>query len=213
MSQMKIKPKMQEICSRSFSNYSVRESDEDGNYGIIEGVPIVFDQKTDIGGLFEETIARGAISKDVLKDVALFYNHDLNTKPHARTRNGRLHLDVRDDGVYMNASINLDRSDSRDFYLAIKDGDIDGMSFMFRVEEDEWQDLDSDYPKRTITKIGYVQEVSGVNYPAYRGTSINARNSLDSDVSALDEARASKHKSLDNDLTLLKEKAKAKLFM
>lgn len=92
----------------------------------------------------------------------------------------------------MNAKVNLDRSDSKDFYLAVRDGDIDGMSFMFRVEADEWTDLESEYPKRRITKIGYVQEVSGVNYPAYEGTSINARTnlSLDNDKKALDEARA-----------------------
>ena len=66
------------------------------------------------------------------------------------------------------------------------------LEFMFRVESEEWTDLDTDYPKRRITKIGYVQEVSAVNYPAYAGTSINARNknSLDSDKKALDEARA-----------------------
>ena len=52
--------------------------------------------------------------------------------------------------------------------------------------------LDTDYPHRTIKKIGYVQEVSAVNYPAYEGTSINARTnlSLDGDKNALDEARA-----------------------
>lgn len=206
-----LKPKMSDICSRSFTNYSARSSE--GNYGVIEGIPIVFNQKTDIGGWFEETIARSAISDDVLKDVALFYNHDLNTKPHARTRNGRLSFNVQEDGVHMRAEVNLERSDSKDFYLAIRDGDIDGMSFMFRVEDDEWSDLDTDYPKRTITKIGYVQEVSGVNYPAYDGTSINARNrlSLDSDKKALDEARAEVTKSLDSDLELMKAKVKAKL--
>lgn len=179
------KPKMSDLISRSFQF----SADDDGN---ITGVPIVFDQATNIGGYFEETIARGAISDETLKDVAFFYNHDLNTKPLARTRNGRLKLTVEDDGVHMVANVNRERSDANDLYLAIKDGDIDGMSFMFRVEEDKWTDLDTDYPKRSITKIGYVQEVSAVNYPAYEGTSINARTNgeLDSDRKALDEARA-----------------------
>ena len=60
------KPKMTELISRSFKEY---RADEDGN---IIGVPIVFEQSTDICGLFEETIARGAISEDVLRDVAFF---------------------------------------------------------------------------------------------------------------------------------------------
>lgn len=185
------KPKMSDLVSRSFTEY---RADDEGN---ITGVPIVFEQATDIGGWFEETIARGAISEDVLKDVAFFYNHDLNTKPLARTRTGKLKFSIENDGVHMVANINRERSDANDLYLAIRDGDIDGMSFMFRVESDEWTDLESDYPKRRITKIGYVQEVSAVNYPAYEGTSINARSnkSLDGDKKALDNARA---KALDN---------------
>ena len=190
------KPKMSELVSRSFTEYRA-ESSDDGT-GHITGVPIVFEQATDIGGWFEETIARGAISEDVLRDVAFFYNHDLNTKPLARTRTGKLKLTIENDGVHMDAEVNRERSDSNDLYLAIQDGDIDGMSFMFRVESEEWTDLETDYPKRRITKIGYVQEVSAVNYPAYEGTSINARadGSLDSDKKALDEARA-KYKASD----------------
>ena len=44
------KPKMSELVSRSFSQYRA-ESTEDG-IGHITGVPIVFEQKTDIGGWF-----------------------------------------------------------------------------------------------------------------------------------------------------------------
>lgn len=185
------KPEMSALVSRSFKNYSVRADETDETTGIIDGVPIVFEQPTDIGGWFEETIARGAISEDVLKDVAFFYNHDLNTKPLARTRTGKLKFTIENDGVHMESHVNLNRSDSNDLYIAIQDGDIDGMSFMFRVEADEWTDLDSDYPKRRITKIGYVQEVSAVNYPAYEGTSINARaeGTPDGDKAALDSAR------------------------
>ena len=126
------KPKMSDLVSRSFTEY---RADDDGN---VTGIPIVFEQSTDIGGWFSETIARGAITPDVLRDVAFFYNHDLNTKPLARTRNGRLKLDIADDGVHMTANLNRDRSDANDLYLAIRDGDIDGMSFMFRIEDEEW---------------------------------------------------------------------------
>lgn len=204
------KPKMSDLVSRSFAEYRA-EKNEDGTIGHISGVPIVFEQKTDIGGWFEETIARGAISEDVLRDVAFFYNHDLNSKPLARTRTGKLKFTIENDGVHMDANVNLQRSDVNDMYLAINDGDIDGMSFMFRVEADEWTDLDSDYPKRRITKIGYVQEVSAVNYPAYEGTSINARSdgSPDGDRKALDEARA-KYRAVDT-AALELEKLKAKI--
>lgn len=202
------KPKMSDLVSRSFADY---RAEKNGDIGIITGIPIVFEQKADIGGWFEETIARGAVSEDVLRDVAFFYNHNLSTKPLARTRTGKLKFSVEPDGVHMEAQVNLQRSDANDMYLAVQDGDIDGMSFMFRVESDEWTDLDTDYPKRRITKIGYVQEVSAVNYPAYEGTSIYARSdsSPDGDRKALDEARAN-YKSADAG-TLELEKLKAEI--
>ncbi len=185
-------PENNGLISRSFTSYRA-ESAEDG-MGHITGVPIVYEQPTDIGGLFEETIARGAVEEAALKDVAFFFNHDLYTKPMARTRNGRLSLEAKKDGVYMDAVVNLKRSDANDLYIAIQDGDIDGMSFAFRVAREEWTDLDTDYPKRRITKIDYVQEISAVNYPAYKGTSINARALSDCDKRALDAARVQAQK-------------------
>lgn len=193
------KPSTDEMVSRSFGEYSV---DSEGN---ITGVPIVFERPTDICGMFEETIARGAISESALKDAAFFYNHDLNTKPLARTRTGKLKFTIESDGVHMIASVNRERSDANDLYIAIQDGDVDGMSFLFRVDADEWTDLDTDYPKRRITKIGFVQEVSAVNYPAYTSTSINARSDSESNQIVLDNARATKTK---DDLELAKLKAK-----
>ena len=72
---------------------------------------------------------------------------------------------------------------------------------MFRVAEEDWERLDSDYPLRIIKKIGYIQEVSAVNYPAYESTHVEvARSNLaqDSDKEALDSARAEYRLSLDN---------------
>lgn len=165
---------------------------EDKDYNI-EGYPIVFEQETNIGGWFLETIARDAIDPEVLKDVALFVNHDINKVPLARTRSKTLKLDIEEKGVKMQANIDIEnRADAKELYSAISRGDLDGMSFMFYVEAEEWSDLDKELPKRRITKIGYVQEVSAVTYPAYEGTSIYSRTdlSLDSDKKALDRAKA-----------------------
>jgi HK97 family phage prohead protease len=71
-----------------------------------------------------------------------------------------------------------------ELYSAVKRGDIDGMSFMFSVEQEKWANEDTDYPSRTIEKIAKVWEVSAVTFPAYKQTSIGAR--------AADEAEAQK---------------------
>ena len=62
------------------------------------------------------------------------------------------------------------------------------MSFAFLVDGDEWADLDSDYPKRTITHIAEIFEVSAVTFPAYEQTSISSR-SMEIGQRSLAEAR------------------------
>ena len=152
--------------------------------GLIVGVPIVFDTPTDIGGWFQETICKGAISKDVLKDVRFFWNHNIDEKAIARTiipidKLGGMELEPTDKGVEMKMNPNRKRSDANDLCLAIEDGVINAMSFMFGVAEERWEDEDTDYPKRFITRIDPVIEVSAVNFPAYASTSINvARGDL-----------------------------------
>lgn len=146
--------------------------------GLIEGVPIVFDTPTDIGGWFQETICKGAISKDVIKDVRFFWNHNIDEKAVARTvipidKLGGMELIPTDTGVNMRMNPNRKRSDVNDLCLAIEDGVINAMSFMFGVAEERWEDMDTDYPKRFITRIDPLIEVSAVNFPAYKSTSIN----------------------------------------
>lgn len=189
-----IKNKQRDLITRSF----VAEYRADVENNTIVGMPIVLEQSTDIGGMFEEVIAKGAIDEKVLKDVRFYYNHDLNTKPLARTRykdgrEGTLKLTLTDEGVKMEAKVNRERSDANDLYIAIEDGDIDGMSFMFGIAEERWERTNSDYPKRIITKIDPIIEVSAVNYPAYGQTSIDVARSellLESDKKALESARA-----------------------
>lgn len=152
----------------------------DAERGIIEGIPIVFDTPTDIGGMFEETICKGAISKDIIKDVRFFWNHDLNRMAVCRTiipleKLGGMELHIEDEKVRMLANPNRKRTDANDLCLAVEDGVVNAMSFMFGVSEERWEDEDTDYPKRFITKIDPLIEVSAVNFPAYASTSINAR--------------------------------------
>ena len=176
-------------------NY-VAEFRSEETSGIIEGVPIVFDTPTDIGGMFEETIVKGAISKDVIKDVRFFWNHNIDEKAIARTsipldKLGGMELHIEEKGVRMLANPNRKRTDANDLCLAIEDGTINSMSFMFGIEEERWEDLDTNYPKRFITKISPLVEVSAVNFPAYAATSINARKDLstESDKACLERAK------------------------
>lgn len=180
-------------------NY-VAEFRADESNGLIEGVPIVFDTPTDIGGMFQETICKGAISKDVLKDVRFFWNHNIDEKAIARSvipidKLGGMELTINEKGVSMLMNPNRSRTDANDLCLAIEDGVINAMSFMFGVAEERWEDLDTDYPKRFITKIDPLVEVSAVNFPAYATTSIHARvdTATEIDRAALEKMREARN--------------------
>lgn len=104
-----------------------------------------------------------------------------------------MQMTVEADGLHIRVDLDTEgNTESRSLYSAIKRGDITGMSFAFRVETDSWEDLDTEYPKRTITGISKVFEVSAVTWPAYDQTSLEARsnaNALDSAASVLESAR------------------------
>lgn len=104
-----------------------------------------------------------------------------------------MQLVLDDKGLYIKANLDVENNnEARSLYSAIKRGDIDGMSFIFYVDEEKWEDIESDMPTRRIQKIKKVIEVSAVNFPAYTGTDINARDQavLDNAAMALENARS-----------------------
>lgn len=177
----------------------------DGQSGLIEGIPIVFDTPTDIGGWFQETICAGAISEDIIKDVRFFWNHNIDEKAIARTvipldKPGGMTLTIEDKQVRMLANPNRKRTDANDLCIAIEDGVINAMSFMFGVAEERWEDEDTDYPKRFITRIDPLIEVSAVNFPAYATTDIHARGDTATEIdrAALERVRNRRKAAMEN---------------
>ena len=177
----------------------------------------MYDSPTDIGGWFQETICRGAIDEKQLKDdIALYWNHDYNSKKLARSvipieDKGGLELSVDDKGLPFRANLNLKRTDANDLYESIKDGTCNAMSFGFYVDEERWEDENTDYPKRFITKATIV-EISCVNEPAYKATTLGLRSNLstENDKLALEKMLESRNNKQDVDnakeLELLKTK-------
>lgn len=195
-------------------NFEVRaEENERGK--TITGRPIVYNSRTDLG-LFDEIIESGALNRTDLTDVRFLVNHDISRIPLARSRrnNGNSTMQLTVDNAGMGIRVILDtenNSEARALYSAVERGDISGMSFMFGIRGEEWEELDSDHPTRKITDISTVVEVSAVTFPAYESTEINARSkeALDNARSALEKARQQNVKSVDTDeLQLLKEKTK-----
>lgn len=193
-------------------NFNIRANNDEKNGNNITGRPIVYNSKTDLGW-FDEIIEAGALDDTDLKDVRFLVNHNTDMIPLARSRNNNenstMQLTVDNDG--MGIRVNLDtenNSEARNLFSAIERGDITGMSFMFTIDDEEWSNLETDHPTRTIKKIGQVFEVSAVTFPAYESTEISAR-----DKEALDSAKATLDsvKLLDSNKRALElEKAKIK---
>ena len=192
-------------------NFEVRaqEDEEHGTY--IEGTPIVYDSWTDLGW-YDEVIDRGALAETDLRDVRFLVNHNTDMIPLARSRNNNENSTMQmsiDDEVGMRIRVNLDtenNTDAKALYSAIERGDISGMSFMFNVDGDRWEEIESEHPKRHIEKISRVFEVSAVTFPAYEATNISARGLSD----ALDNAKVSLEsvKTEKREIELLKLKTK-----
>jgi HK97 family phage prohead protease len=203
---------MKDYEQRSYS-FELRAEENADHVGVITGRPIVYESKTDLG-FFDEVIARGALDGADLRDVRFLVNHDTSKIPLARSRNNNANstMQLMTDDQGMAIRVNLDvqnNTEARNLYSAIERGDISGMSFMFRVDKDEWSNLESDHPTRIVRSIADVVEVSAVTFPAYDATSISVRNkqALDSARSALDSAK----NSLDSELELAKAKFEALL--
>jgi HK97 family phage prohead protease len=123
--------------------------------------------------------------------VRLLINHE--GLPLARTKNGTLTLREDDRGLYMDAEI-ADTQEGRDLYTLVQRGDLDQMSFAFRVVRQKWSE---DRSTRVLTEVSLADgDVSVVTYPAYPTTSVEAREALANAILAVKEGREVSGESL-----------------
>lgn len=206
--------KKNELEKRAYT-FEVRAEETEKGEKIITGRPIVYESVTNLG-YYDEVIERGALDGADLTDIRFLVNHNTSMIPLARSRrnngNSTMKLTADYEGLNMDfVKLDVENNvDARALYSAVQRGDITGMSFMFSIDGQEWDNLESEHPTRRIKKIGSVVEVSAVTFPAYESTEINARSkeALDNARSALDKARQQSDKSVDTDKEL--ELAKAK---
>ena len=175
-----------------FSTITKRDGEEETKM-VVEGYAIVFDEETLIGDEergFIEVIDKNALTNTNVKDVPFKYNHNDTTLILARTRNGSLSLEVDEKGLKIRAEL-IDTTSNRDIYKCIEAGLLDKMSFAFTVKSQSW-DKSGKLPKRTITAIDRLFDVSVVDLPAYDQTSIQASSRsleiAEAELKALDDA-------------------------
>jgi len=158
---------------RKLEKLTVRATPDGG--ALLEGYATVYDYAYSIGdverGGFMETIVKGSAAKSAGEaDVRLLINHE--GIPLARTRSGTMTLESDDIGLRVTAQLDPQNPLSASLRSAMERGDMDQMSFAFRVLRDEWN---SDYSERKIYELKLF-DVSMVTYPANPATVAKVRS-------------------------------------
>lgn len=156
----------------------------------VEGYASVTEQGYDMWdwyGSYTEVVRAGAFSKTLSENpmVQLLLNH--GGLSMAYTRAGTLRLAEDSTGLHMGADLNTSRTDVADMVHALADGNVDEMSFAFRVPagKSQWS---PDYDQRDILEVDIHRgDVSVVNFGASPHTSVAVRAA---DFDHLDEAAA-----------------------
>jgi len=163
-----------EIRDLSTSKMEIRE-DDDGNR-TLTGYAVKWEKKSHVLGYFmkfREQFKKGAFAESLNKDDQRFlWSHD-TSKVLGRTKNNTLRL--TEDDIGLRVELDLPKTTlGDDAYESIKRGDVDGMSFGFRMEDHEIEEPDDDLPLRTVKKARLL-EVSAVAFPAYPDSEVSAR--------------------------------------
>ena len=157
-------------------------SENEENKQLVEGYAAVFNQRTLIwesewsGWKYMEVIDRNAFDGADMSDTVFKYNHGDIAMVLARASNNTLIMNTDDKGLRISADI-IDTNNGTDVYKLIKRGDLNKMSFAFTVKNERSEsDRDNKIYTRTITAFDKIYDVAVVDFPAYDGTSIQARS-------------------------------------
>ena len=121
----------------------------------------------DWAGSYTEVVRTGAFTKTLNENpqVQLLLNH--GGLSMAYTRAGTLQLAEDSTGLHIAAQVDAARSDVGDMLSALERGDVDEMSFAFRVTRQQWS---PDFDQRDILEVDIHRgDVSVVNFGANPG--------------------------------------------
>lgn len=147
---------------------------------VIQGYAAVFNVKTNILGLFTESIRPGAFSRAIAEqqDVRALFNHSPDYVL-GRTKNGTLVLREDIKGLWTEASP-PDTQQARDVVENIRVGNVSGMSFAFQIVKQEWKfsEKKEELDHREITEVRLF-DIGPVTFPAYEQTSVGVRGAME----------------------------------
>ena len=188
---------VREVRQYGISDIEVRDQGDDGTV-TFSGYASVFNhdyEVYDAYGRFVERLAPGAFTRTLSEqpDVVLNLNHGMGGTglPMARTKSGTLRLIEDRVGLRVEAQLDVNDPDVQAILPKMRRGDLDEMSFAFRVPEagSTWgpdPETGAPYGDRTITEVNLARgDVSIVSFGANPATVAALRAALaDEDVRA-----------------------------
>lgn len=151
----------------------------------LEGYAALFNTEARIGP-FTETIRAGAFAGSLAADVLALVDHD-PSRVLARTKSGTLRLSEDTRGLAFDLDI-PDTGAGRDVLALAERGDLGGMSFGFSATEELWEGEKRELRAVTLHEISVVAA-----WPAYQGTSVDARSRVPPGVSGVRLALARRY--------------------
>ena len=148
------------------------ETDEAGT---IEGYASVY-YGTDSYG---DTIVKGAFDDCVNAEEKpkMFFNHDRYSVPIGKWEE----VTADDKGLYVKGKLNLEISQAKDVYSAVKAGDIDGFSVCMMIDPAHYtlKDANDQWGGGFIEHVEALPEISVVTFPADKSARIAKVKSAD----------------------------------
>ena len=155
------------------------------------------------GKWFKETMQKGVFQRSIDKstNIPLLLEHDWN-RELANTANGTLELREDNIGLRFDATI-----DDTQLYEEIRSGKINSCSFGFKVNDQEYKEVNSRLEKRYVKDITLL-ECSLVKNPAYVGSLVESRaleNALKMDEEMTEETEETRNEESTDTNTTVEE--------
>jgi HK97 family phage prohead protease len=165
-----------ELERREFRVALKIETREGGNSPVIRGHAAVFNSLSENLGGFREMVAPGAFTEAIKSDdVRALFNHNPD---YILGRNISKTLRLSEDKEGLSIEIDPPETNvAKDLLISIERGDVDQMSFGFRVRPngEAWGEDEEGNVIRTLTDVKLF-DVSPVTYPAYPQTDVAVRS-------------------------------------
>lgn len=155
---------------------SIETRATEDNAMIIEGYITKFNTKSQFMEWFFEQVSPQAFDKTLSDghNIYALYNHD-SDKLLGSTKTGTLELNTDNIGLRFKLTLNSNVSYARDVYELVKAREVEGCSFGFICNNDEWVTQSDGTDLRTLLDVELI-EVTITPYPAYLDSEANTRS-------------------------------------